>query len=680
VRQGSADFNEALGWRCFLDVLLGLQFMHVSARVMHRDLKSANVLVVSRETGRVKLSDFGLAKIKTSSRSSATGAGGVAGTVSWSAPEVLKRWPRHSFAADVYSAGMVLYEIVSCEAPFAGRDVWDIRSAVEAGDRPRLPELCPDQARSLVERLWEHYPEKRLPLRDAIVEVEALLAAATVAHEPSPQNVEVEALLAPATVAHEPSPQNGRAAADARDPSSPSLGFSSEPSRRAWDASVEAADRDRRMQPEPDAEKARRINQALQTDQDLLLRCITENIGFADGRPTAAVVVFRSLLHWRAFESERTQLFDHIIQTMHGAIEGKEENNEVLAYWLSNTSTLLCFLQRTLKSTSNASAQTRRRSSTGIFKRLGMGSRFRSLPSQEAGGGAGGDKTGIPGVRQVEAKYPALLFKQQLTAFVEKIYGMLRDNVKKEITPQLGQCIQAPKRAGGAAERRTTRSPSAHGPTLSTHWRTILEALEKLSEVMRQNHVPSFLVRKFFTQVFSFINVQLFNSLLLRRECCSFSNGEYVKTGLAELENWLYDAGEESVGAATEELRFIRQAVTLLVIHQKPKKTLNEITNDLCPVLTIQQLYRISTMYWDDKYGTETVSQDVLIAMKQKMMEESSSSMSNSFLLDDDSSIPFTAEEVSSNAGEVEHLSDEVPLPPILRDAQTFAFLKASLV
>jgi myosin-5 len=52
-------------------------------------------------------------------------------------------------------------------------------------------------------------------------------------------------------------------------------------------------------------------------------------------------------------------------------------------------------------------------------------------------------------------------------------------------------------------------------------------------------------MRKLFTQIFSFINVQLFNSLLLRRECCSFSNGEYVKAGLAELEHWIYEAGEE---------------------------------------------------------------------------------------------------------------------------------------
>jgi myosin-5 len=44
-------------------------------------------------------------------------------------------------------------------------------------------------------------------------------------------------------------------------------------------------------------------------------------------------------------------------------------------------------------------------------------------------------------------------------------------------------------------------------------------------------------VQALFKQLFSFVNVQLFNQLLLRRECCSFSNGEYVKTGLAQVCN-----------------------------------------------------------------------------------------------------------------------------------------------
>ncbi len=43
---------------------------------------------------------------------------------------------------------------------------------------------------------------------------------------------------------------------------------------------------------------------------------------------------------------------------------------------------------------------------------------------------------------QVDARYPAILFKQQLTACVEKIFGQLRDNLKKEISPLLSVCIQ----------------------------------------------------------------------------------------------------------------------------------------------------------------------------------------------------------------------------------------------
>ncbi len=70
-------------------------------------------------------------------------------------------------------------------------------------------------------------------------------------------------------------------------------------------------------------------------------------------------------------------------------------------------------------------------------------------------------------------------------------------------------------------------------------------------------------------------------------------------------------AGPENVGDSWDELKYIRQAVTFLVIGNKPRKALEDITRDLCPVLSIQQLYRISTMYWDDKYNTETVSGEV---------------------------------------------------------------------
>jgi myosin-5 len=45
-------------------------------------------------------------------------------------------------------------------------------------------------------------------------------------------------------------------------------------------------------------------------------------------------------------------------------------------------------------------------------------------------------------VRHVEAKYPALLFKQQLIAYVEKIYGIIRENMKKDMLQIVPSCIQ----------------------------------------------------------------------------------------------------------------------------------------------------------------------------------------------------------------------------------------------
>ncbi|PIA27770.1 hypothetical protein AQUCO_07600141v1 [Aquilegia coerulea] len=425
-------------------------------------------------------------------------------------------------------------------------------------------------------------------------------------------------------------------------------------------------------EPESEERPQKSLNEKQQENQDLLIKCISQDLGFSGGRPVASCLIYKCLLHWRSFEVERTSVFDRIIQTIGSAIE---DNNDSLSYWLSNSSTLLLLLQRTLKATGAASLtpQRRRTPSASLFGRMSQG--LRGSP-QSAGISFlnGRMLAGLDDLRQVEAKYPALLFKQQLTAFLEKIYGMIRDNLKKEISPMLGLCIQAP-RASRASLVKGSRSQAnaVAQQALIAHWQSIVKILNNYLKTLRANYVPPFLVRKVFTQIFSFVNVQLFNSLLLRRECCSFSNGEFVKAGLAELEQWCVSATEEYAGTAWDELRHIRQAVGFLVIHQKPKKTLNEITKELCPVLSIQQLYRISTMYWDDKYGTHSVSSDVISSMRVQMTEESNNAVSSSFLLDDDSSIPFSIDDISKTMQQID-IADIDP-PPLVRENSGFVFL-----
>ncbi|XP_040933022.1 myosin-8-like [Gossypium hirsutum] len=173
---------------------------------------------------------------------------------------------------------------------------------------------------------------------------------------------------------------------------------------------------------------------------------------------------------------------------------------------------------------------------------------------------------------QVEAKYPALLFKQQLSAYVEKIYGIIRDNLKKNLSPLISGCIQVPRISKGAAFQKCEGLQGYHSP--AGLWQSIIECLNKMMGTLKDNFVPPILVQNIFTQTFAYINVQLFNSLLLRRECCTFSNGEYVKSGLAELELWCAEADVEYVGPSWDELKHTRQAVGFLVINQKSQNIL----------------------------------------------------------------------------------------------------------
>lgn len=59
----------------------------------------------------------------------------------------------------------------------------------------------------------------------------------------------------------------------------------------------------------------------LQENQELLLKSISEDIGFSEGKPVAACLIYKCLIHWRSFEVERTNIFNRIIETIASAIE-----------------------------------------------------------------------------------------------------------------------------------------------------------------------------------------------------------------------------------------------------------------------------------------------------------------------------------------------------------------------
>jgi myosin-5 len=101
---------------------------------------------------------------------------------------------------------------------------------------------------------------------------------------------------------------------------------------------------------------------------DALIKCVTQDLGFSEGKPVGAFTVYKCLLHWRSFEAERTSVFDRLIQLIGSAIENQDDNDH-MAYWLTNTSTLLFLLQRSLKASSGTVAR-KPPTPTSLFGRM----------------------------------------------------------------------------------------------------------------------------------------------------------------------------------------------------------------------------------------------------------------------------------------------------------------------
>ncbi len=142
--------------------------------IIHRDLKPANVLLA--EDGTPRLTDFGLAYMAESPRLTQTGI--LVGTVAYLSPEACEGETIDE-RADIWSFGVMLYEMLAGERPFGGKSLSATLTAILTQPLPDLAQLCPDAPDALVDlvyRMLEKDRQQRIPsVRLVGAELEAIL-------------------------------------------------------------------------------------------------------------------------------------------------------------------------------------------------------------------------------------------------------------------------------------------------------------------------------------------------------------------------------------------------------------------------------------------------------------------------------------------------------------------------
>uniref|UniRef100_A0ACD5ZVW9 Uncharacterized protein n=1 Tax=Avena sativa TaxID=4498 RepID=A0ACD5ZVW9_AVESA len=140
-----------------IDIARGMNYLHNSSpTVVHRDLKSSNLLVDKNWT--VKVADFGLSRLKLETfLTTKTGKG----TPQWMAPEVLRNEPSNE-KSDVYSYGVVLWELVTQKIPWDTLNTMQVIRAVGFMDhRLEIPSDVDPQWASMITSCWDSDPQRR---------------------------------------------------------------------------------------------------------------------------------------------------------------------------------------------------------------------------------------------------------------------------------------------------------------------------------------------------------------------------------------------------------------------------------------------------------------------------------------------------------------------------------------
>ncbi|TKY89313.1 hypothetical protein EX895_001844 [Sporisorium graminicola] len=178
--RNTAAPSDAEVFRILLETARGLEYLHTrTPAIIHRDCKSTNVLITRRKTA--KINDFGLARVKNTSRSMMRS---LVGTVNWQAVELWVPKPHYNEKVDVWSAAMTFWEALQWHQPekkypFQGMNEHQIYQDVgQKRQRPYtgfIRRQFGGEIVDLLDRMWDQTPRNRPSMSEVCTELESLI-------------------------------------------------------------------------------------------------------------------------------------------------------------------------------------------------------------------------------------------------------------------------------------------------------------------------------------------------------------------------------------------------------------------------------------------------------------------------------------------------------------------------
>lgn len=327
---------------------------------------------------------------------------------------------------------------------------------------------------------------------------------------------------------------------------------------------------------------------------------------FKGNLPVSGINLFEGLLNLGVLKDSKigTRVFSSINMALENVYKKCQNDNVLLAYWLSTTILILAKIKN-----KSAELLDQQQQSNGQMLESPINSFELNLKSIIF-------KFYSKLIKNAYSKLSPVLVKSilqhDILAFNSGKIILKRKSAPDLFSPPLGNIVPptSPTPNNTTSNKSTTNQQSNHHPN-QLKSNSSLDVLEEFFEILRQNYVHPSIIIQFFSQIFYYINSLLINSLNNIKGLCSCVNGFQMKIELSKIQEWV---SVNHLGESIEQLNSMIETSNLLVMDKELLSDV-DILNQVCPSISAYNIKHYLEEFIPDRLHSEPLPSTVFQAV-----------------------------------------------------------------